>query len=293
MLCVVSIVLTALIGWYTGALYQAESALAAFQQVESVHYLDKVRAVRRLAQDEEVFTKRDARYANYHQQLGELAKARADHYAAIGLIDITSGRETYPFQNFFRAEGKTLGETDKQLKTATASEEATQPRVESATKRDLEDDYRFLESIGDDNPGIIYSPGYGPHLSFSIRYQMMLFSGWILPFLYGLLGASVYVMRSLLSERTANLAFFPVVLRMALGGIAGLVIGWFSVPGAGMSTTSISSIPFGVAFLAGFSIDTLFAVLERLTQTLSGPPRSRSRSSHGQAAIGAATGHVK
>ena len=30
----------------------------------------------------------------------------------------------------------------------------------------------------------------------------------------------------------------------------------------------ISSIPFGIAFLAGFSIDTLFSMLDRLNKTI-------------------------
>ena len=77
------------------------------------------------------------------------------------------------------------------------------------------------------------------------------------------------------------MALFPVLLRLALGGIAGLVIGWFSVPGVGTSATQISSIPFGVAFLAGFSIDTLFALLERLTHSLSAAPRRRPANTHG------------
>ncbi len=284
LLCVLSILLTGLIGWYTSALNQAESALAAIQQVENVRYVDKVRAVRRLAQDEEVFTKHDARYANYHQQLGELALARAANNAAFGLIDKTSQSDLYPFQSVFeslwsRAEYQPPTEMDRPLSTDVTSEEPPQKAVaESAAKKDLIADYEFLESIGDDNPGILLSPTFGTQYAFTIRTQRLIFSGWVLPFLYGLLGASVYLMRSLLNERTANLAFFPVVLRLALGGIAGLVIGWFSAPGAGTSTTSISSIPFGVAFLAGFSIDTLFALLERLTQTLSGSVRRQTGS---------------
>jgi hypothetical protein len=54
-----------------------------------------------------------------------------------------------------------------------------------------------------------------------------------------------------------------LVMRIALGGVAGIIIGWFWVPTAGVQ---ISSIPFGMAFLAGFSIDTLFSLLERLNK---------------------------
>lgn len=64
-----------------------------------------------------------------------------------------------------------------------------------------------------------------------------------------------------------------LVLRVALGGLAGIIIGWFWVPappsGSGNSiATAISSIPFGLAFMAGFSIDTLFSLLERIKRTI-------------------------
>jgi hypothetical protein len=318
LLCVVSIALTALIGWYTRVLYQAESALTAIQQLASVRYLDKVRAVRRLAQDEEVFTKHDARYAQYHQQLGDLALARAAHNAAVGLITRASENDSYPFEAFFRslpahaaapeqrpadqassaaAPGSGLPAHDltasapedsdpcSTLAVATAEaahrETSRTHATDLAPKRDLLEDYCFLVNIGDDNPGILFTPTFGAQYTFEIGTQRMILSGWVLPFLYGLLGASVFLMRSLLNERTANMALFPVLLRLALGGIAGLVIGWFSVPGVGTSATQISSIPFGVAFLAGFSIDTLFALLERLTHSLSAAPRRRPANTHG------------
>ena len=317
LLCVVSIALTALIGWYTRVLYQAESALTAIQQLASVRYLDKVRAVRRLAQDEEVFTKHDARYAQYHQQLGDLALARAAHNAAVGLIIRASENDSYPFETYFRslpahavapqqrpaeqaaiaaAPGSGLPAHEpaasapedpdpcSTLAVAAASnrEASRTHATDLAPKRDLLEDYCFLVSIGDDNPGILFTPTFGAQYTFEIGTQRMILSGWVLPFLYGLLGASVFLMRSLLNERTANMALFPILLRLALGGIAGLVIGWFSVPGVGTSATQISSIPFGVAFLAGFSIDTLFALLERLTHSLSAAPRRRpAANAHG------------
>lgn len=122
---------------------------------------------------------------------------------------------------------------------------------------------------------LIFEPPYGVQFSFDIQTRRMVFSGWVLPFLYGLLGASVYLMRSLLNVAVGNLQFFPVILRLALGGIAGLVIGWFSIPAPGSTVPAISSIPFGVAFLAGFSIEALFALLERLAQTVSAAPLPR------------------
>lgn len=289
-LCILSVALTGFIAFYTNALYKADSALAAIHQIETVRYLDKVRAVRRLAQDKELFAKHDARYAHYHQQLGELAFARAEHNAAAALIAETAHLESFPFADttssvwgwIVRAAeprpahaepGPSAGAVDEEHMATVDSPIGKEPPAGTRDDAgdDLRDDYVFLVSIGDDNPSILLQPAFGPQQSFSIQQQKVLLAGWLLPLFYGLLGASVFLMRTLLNDKTPGLAFFPVVLRIALGGIAGLAIGWFSVPGA--NTASLSTIPFGIAFLAGFSIDVVFTLLERMTQTLSAAPR--------------------
>jgi len=99
---------------------------------------------------------------------------------------------------------------------------------------------------------------------------------WLLPGLYGLLGACVYVMRRLILTRDALprdggvLNALSLLLRIALGGLAGIIIGWFWVPagGSGGALLQITSVPFGVAFLAGFSIETLFSLLDKLNGSL-------------------------
>ena len=100
-----------------------------------------------------------------------------------------------------------------------------------------------------------------------------------MPGLYGLLGACVYLMRDfVLVNGTYALARNPTVLsmlslslRIALGGLAGVIIGWFWVPsgtGPCAAMPVVSSIPFGMAFLAGFSIETLFSLLDRLNKAV-------------------------
>jgi hypothetical protein len=96
----------------------------------------------------------------------------------------------------------------------------------------------------------------------------------MLPGLYGLLGACVFLMRDLLrvglskADGDARIVdVLSLLLRVALGGLAGIIIGWFWVPTLPTPSTSaiaVSSISFGMAFLAGFSIDSLFALLDRL-----------------------------
>jgi hypothetical protein len=109
-----------------------------------------------------------------------------------------------------------------------------------------------------------------------------LLGGAMLPVLYGLLGASVYLMRRFLGEESETVRpniGMTAFLRLGLGGIAGLAIGWFWVPTSAKAIAEVSSLttaPFALAFLAGFSIELLFSLLDRIiaaiNPTSSGPP---------------------
>jgi hypothetical protein len=103
-----------------------------------------------------------------------------------------------------------------------------------------------------------------------VEQRMHVQTGWLLPFLYGLLGACVYVMRRLLfNTKAAVVENVVIVLRLALGALAGVAIGWVTLPNAGLPAySSASSLPYVLAFLAGFSIDILFAMLDRLNRLL-------------------------
>jgi len=116
---------------------------------------------------------------------------------------------------------------------------------------------------------------------YRIKAKINLLVTWLLPGLYGLLGACVFLLRDLLLPRDARqqrdkriITTLMLLLRVALGGLAGIIIGWFWVPAptgnASTVVSPISSIPFGLAFMAGFSIDTLFTLLDRVNRTISG-----------------------
>jgi len=117
---------------------------------------------------------------------------------------------------------------------------------------------------------------------YATRNKVNLLVSWLLPGLYGLLGACVFLMRDLLIvnrlSRTRGdpriVDLLSLLLRVALGGLAGIIVGWFWVPTSptpSSSAITVSSISFGVAFLAGFSIDSLFALLDRLTKNFRQP----------------------
>jgi hypothetical protein len=130
-------------------------------------------------------------------------------------------------------------------------------------------------SFGNDHGLSISSPAQLQE-AFQARRQAeslnVLLGTAILPVMYGLLGAGVFLLRGFLGEtETAGPSRGPVAatafLRLGLGGIAGLAIGWFWVPKAG-ADNPFQSTPFALAFLAGFSIELLFSLLDRVLNAI-------------------------
>jgi len=96
---------------------------------------------------------------------------------------------------------------------------------------------------------------------------------YILPLLYGLLGAFVYVLRTLTIE-IRNLTYevesnIRYRLRIQLGALAGLAIGWFTDPGGPVTISALSLAPLALAFLTGYSVEVFFSIMDRLIYTLS------------------------
>jgi len=105
------------------------------------------------------------------------------------------------------------------------------------------------------------------------RYQSVLvvldvLQRYFLPLLYGFLGSCVYVLRTLSSEirsrtytQASNIGFR---IRLALGMLGGMVGAWFITPTVGEDGMLKSLSPFALAFLAGYSIELVFAAMDRL-----------------------------
>lgn len=94
---------------------------------------------------------------------------------------------------------------------------------------------------------------------------------YVLPLLYGLLGALAYVLR-VLNFEIRNLVYaihsnIGYRLRIQLGAVSGLAIGWF-FDSEDVSTLSSLS-PLALAFLAGYSVEVLFSLMDRLIYTFS------------------------
>jgi len=113
---------------------------------------------------------------------------------------------------------------------------------------------------------------------FAIKYASFVLEAiqyYLLPLLYGLLGAFSYVLRNLASDikekvytKESNINY---ILRLHLGTLAGLAIGWFFGNGSGgISSAGIGSLsPLALAFLAGYSVEVLFSGMDKLIAAIS------------------------
>jgi len=107
---------------------------------------------------------------------------------------------------------------------------------------------------------------------FEAKEVLAIFQVYLLPLLYGWVGAMAYVLRRMI-KGVQELTYRGVYdvefsLRVYLGILAGVAIGWFFKPettnaaGGGVSLTSLT--PFALSFVAGYSVELLFTAMDRL-----------------------------
>ncbi len=123
----------------------------------------------------------------------------------------------------------------------------------------------------------------------SAQYVLHAISNYFLPILYGLLGASFYVLRQLPKD-IENLTFsmnshIDYGLRITQGPLAGIMASFFftDAPSKLYSLTSHSSAiatinlessglssfsPLAIAFLAGYSVELIFHVIDKIISTV-------------------------
>ncbi|MBS0658085.1 MAG: hypothetical protein JSR82_07550 [Verrucomicrobia bacterium] len=107
------------------------------------------------------------------------------------------------------------------------------------------------------------------------RMVIDILQAYLLPLLYGFVGAGCYVLRQIILEtrlrtyRSETEMAYRV--RLFLGMLAGIAIGWFLRPDA--STTALPDAktfanltPFALAFLSGYSVELLFSAMDRMVQ---------------------------
>jgi hypothetical protein len=114
----------------------------------------------------------------------------------------------------------------------------------------------------------------------STDFMLIILQSYILPVLYGLLGASVYVLRTIAREisEVTYTGDRGHLLRLALGTLSGLIIGWFVflLPGQSI-VTSIS--PLALAFIVGYNTEILFALMDRVIAVFTKDPEEKQKPS--------------
>lgn len=105
----------------------------------------------------------------------------------------------------------------------------------------------------------------------SADFILNAFQSYLLPLLYGLLGALIYVLRELLTEiRQLTYGFDSEIryrLKLTLGALGGMVIGWFFRPDEAAALASLS--PMALAFLMGYNVDMLFSLMDKMINNVS------------------------
>ncbi|MDE1150134.1 MAG: hypothetical protein PW843_26570 [Azospirillaceae bacterium] len=100
---------------------------------------------------------------------------------------------------------------------------------------------------------------------YKLKDGLNILGSWILPCLYGMLGAAVFYIRRLLDSSIPPAPWMQITYRIVLGGFSGIILVWFWTPGSGSNQPSFANISsFGLAFIVGFSTDVLFQALDRL-----------------------------
>ena len=141
------------------------------------------------------------------------------------------------------------------------------------------------------------------------QFVLAILQSYLLPLLYGILGAGTFVLRSLskeIEEETfSDERGTQHLLRVSLGALAGILVGWFSFLLPDETTTLVGSIsPLAIAFLVGYNIELFFSLMDRAlfsitdrlqraassTEASTPISQSNSTSSTKQSALGEAAG---
>ena len=309
-LSLATLILIAIIAYYQFLVQGQESALRAYREILDARGSERITDVRKLVQQGHALAKdscqRDAyqkarhevrqladRWAVASTTLFQLSQASAwplvdsigDISIMIGLRSVlptstaaTSAKSHAVIETIANKFNGNYDPCDESKRSGVVP--VGYPEWLQKVVLDSVDEFCFaskisVDRLSTDDPLRLRASYFGPQGSeydpvAKVEQRMRVQTGWLLPFLYGLLGACVYVMRRLLFDTKAvAVENVVIVLRLALGALAGVAIGWFSASTSGPPPSlAASSFPYMFAFLAGFSIDILFIMLDRLNRVL-------------------------
>lgn len=116
---------------------------------------------------------------------------------------------------------------------------------------------------------ITYTPYFVPRIEDSeirVRRAIQPYASYILPAIFGAIGAIIYHIRIMLDPLKENIRTFRVFHRVVGGAVAGIMIAWL-ISSDSKVVDQFSEVGFGVfalCFIVGFSLDVFFEILERL-----------------------------
>ena len=306
-----------LIGHFMHALRQEQEAVAALGSLQELKPVEKLTALRKLAQYETPFSSPATLYDEYHQKVLEIGSIRQKVLNSYQLALDAEAIPFFPLEQyvsglirFAATRGTAAAAPSAAEPAATSSADAvavaskgsvldgaaTTPDAERCVvdpsgeiqlpreslkyplwmqkvMADATSDFCFQQKVisGDGQSAMVdasFTAFAAPYVTL-LKGKASLRADWFLPFFYGLLGATVCMMRTVASVRTPAAEALPIVMRVALGGVAGIVIGWFSAVPVGVSAAiNTFSLPFFLAFLAGYGIDAVFSTFDKASRAI-------------------------
>ncbi|SCK55324.1 hypothetical protein VAR608DRAFT_5695 [Variovorax sp. HW608] len=272
-------------------LQNEQDALATIEQVQSMNARQKLTELRRMAQMHKPLSEDAILQAQFRQKVVELTQINErisntyslDRAAAESsllmpdkLLDWLTSRA-----DAMSKVGPSLVADDEICKVESDGELKLPPNskdgplwLQAVSREEITDFCFLLNVIGSDQEvadftrQVVEQQGFAPRIKQKIAER----GQWILPFLFGLLGSSVFMMRHVASVRTPAIEWVPMIMRVTLGGVAGVAVGWFwSAGNTSMQVSGSLSLPFALAFLTGYGIDVLFSLLDRFTRLIGSP----------------------
>ena len=310
-LSIFALVVLALIGYFMHALRIEQAAITEVEHVEQLRSDVKITELRNLAEYDQPIPRRNALYEELQHRIADLKLLNNQLYVIYNDATEALELPLFPtYRYFFPKPLPTVTYDASKGPNNAAANASAQAKQDGGDEKKAAEDAVALQCAEDSSGSVrlqgialtypqwmqqvlaetssdfcfqlrVLFPGEQSLLSQSvnglsfvsgIKSKAALRAQWFLPFFYGLLGSAIFLMRNVASTRTPSIEWIALAMRLSLGGVAGIVIGWFvSTASAGFDSAGNLSIPFALAFLAGYAIEILFTVLDRLNRAVAGP----------------------
>ena len=290
-LAVVALCVLLVTGHFMHSLRTEVAGLQALKQLESMRPQSAVTALRRMAQDDLPNSTSNLTLAMYRQKSNEFAELSRSLYMATNKGSRANKTTLFPSRDLFASlqdepdagpssSDDAICSVDQEGQLVVPQMIQSSPTWMRPLRIETLYDFCFMVTVlppVDGKAALPLDPLTPLKFIPDIESKVSLRTNWFLPFFFGTLGSILFVMRNVANVRTPAMQVFSALMRIALGGVAGIVVGWFSAAALpGVESTNALSVPFALAFLTGYSIDSLFGVLDRLSHgvgTATQPPK--------------------